>query len=161
MTRSSRFLPVLASIEVVGAVIALPTIVETLSAAPHGWGRVGIVAGIVLVSMSAAGGVLLFKGKRAGLVLSLIVQTLQVIQVSGPGGAFVFRVGLGILAGFEGLNPNATIDWGTFYAVRIGGNAEQVTVLINLLACFFLWSLIKELSGTPKNLTGTDTISEG
>lgn len=149
-----KVLRLIAAAEVLGAgsllVQMLPDLPKLLQLGP-GWGLAMAVLGLVLLLLvlTLVAGVLLWRQRPAGLVLSLLAQLAQVPHVALP--AFTWQLALG-LGGTVALNPDTGILHTTW---QVGSPALLMAPLqsgppqlgLNLLAAFLACYLLRTLWG--------------
>ena len=96
-----------------------------------------------LFAMSLAAGVLLWRDRPLGWLLSKLTQALQVVQFQVLGAGYAFAVGAAILVQVHGGEVGLSARLGNDYRFSAGAGGHGFNLDINTLALVFLSALIE------------------
>lgn len=98
---------------------------------------------LILYLILFIAGILLYRNDKHGKKLSIIIQSLQIIQFSILGVAFKFGAGIGFIIGFKNTVSKLYLNFIPLYAESSWYiNDKETVVLINFVPIFLIYKLV-------------------
>jgi hypothetical protein len=109
---------------------------------------------ILLMVASVVGGVWLWQGRRSGIIMSRVIQALQVIGFQAGGLGYTVMIGLAALITVQGDAVGVKTQYGSFASLYWGQIPVEFSASFNVLAFALFVMLVAPVGVVTDMLQG-------